>query len=225
MSLLKRCISTLQFHILKLHSSELQEIAQDEGFEFQDSAGDEKTIYICCLCFRPFYLKQQLRRHIAECGVSHFPVAPVEGTKKENTLAQPEWHLQCPICLRKFPQKGALTRHLLYKSCTTVCQICGYRPRKPCELGRHMVKHTRERIPCPYCDKKFSRKYMLTRHLVEHEFSIYKCSNCNKQCTGKAEMLEHYDKFHKRFCERCGKQYSRARYLQTHMSKCRGAEK
>ncbi|KAJ8706561.1 hypothetical protein PYW07_012639 [Mythimna separata] len=88
---------------------------------------------------------------------------------------------------------------------------------------RHHDKH---RIPCPGCDKVFSKNIYMKDHynLVHLKFYKYRCEQCDKNFIRNADLVKHTRRVHEgilppknKICYICGRGFSTNKILTNHL--------
>nr|XP_055052457.1 zinc finger protein ZFP2 isoform X2 [Misgurnus anguillicaudatus] len=103
----------------------------------------------------------------------------------------------------------------------SICKLCGKSFRRPYDLRKHLVVHTREKEHrCDVCGKSFGLPTNLRRHQRIHTGEKpFECQTCgrsfNQQNTLKAHKLTHTgEKPYK--CKICGQGFAQKRMLNLH---------
>lgn len=76
---------------------------------------------------------------------------------------------------------------------------------------------------CEVCDKKFVRKDHLKHHMAIHNKS-HKCGSCRNTFDNEAALKAHEQSAHTRSCHMCGKKFTRAEKLTSHIAQQHNTE-
>ena len=73
------------------------------------------------------------------------------------------------------------------------CEVCGKTFKAPCDLKRHLVKHTGEKaFSCQICGALFAHQHGVDRHMKIHANKRpFICSFCNKGFNQKTSLVDH----------------------------------
>ncbi|XP_036321904.1 zinc finger protein 91-like isoform X2 [Rhagoletis pomonella] len=129
-------------------------------------------------------------------------------------------------------QKGELIRPLCAKALLRhKCHFCSSQFVKSCDLKRHLVTHTRERMhECSTCRKSFSLRSTLRQHRLVHEMERKKhiCIVCGKTYSAKKSLNVHL-RLHTGeqpfACEHCALKFRTSGQRITHLKVVHGLKK
>lgn len=172
----------------------------------------------CPLCFKVFYSKTNVRRHIL--------------TEHEDTL-----RIKCTLCDRTFASKTAMNYHMKthFPSSEYMCEKCEVTCSSLMSYRTHQRKHSEpKKEKCPKCDKILVGKRSLSRHLKEIHFHSkldtdkiedpvygFKCDKCDSKYKRKDHLKMHSESKHsekkKISCDICGKEFSNKQNLMRHI--------
>ncbi|XP_071445635.1 zinc finger protein 492-like [Hetaerina americana] len=184
-------------------------------------------LHMCQYCNDGFAQKEDLEAHVI--GRHSLKARDIrrgvdsEGYHCASDIVAESKTYKCAICLRSFPLKNKLKRHLLMHTGERPhkCEIClkGFHHKQ--HLEGHMLTHTGERPhKCPVCPKAFTYKQSLKGHMYIHSGEKpYECEVCGKAFKWKRQLKEHrlthkWEKRHK--CEVCSRAFTRKANLKRH---------
>ncbi|XP_037772949.1 gastrula zinc finger protein XlCGF7.1-like [Penaeus monodon] len=103
-----------------------------------------------------------------------------------------------------------------------VCEVCGKKFSKKCNIYFHMRVHTKEKpYSCDICSYAFSQKGNLVRHMRVHKKETpYNCEFFNKGTSEKGHILMDmrvHTKEKSYSCDICNKTFSRKAHVVSHM--------
>ncbi|XP_046976221.1 PR domain zinc finger protein 5-like isoform X2 [Vanessa cardui] len=169
--------------------------------------------HICDYCGLSYKLKDSLVAHI----------------RKKHSIRE------CKICQKKFSRYIGLWLHNRVhhgppepKAYCVECNIeypDAYRYK--CHLANSVKHRPREavRVPCPGCDKEFSKKINMRNHydLVHLKLIKYKCDACEKYFGRNADLAKHRRRVHEgvrpprdKICRVCGRGFTSNKLLAGH---------
>ena len=204
------------------------------------SSHTKKPSFICKLCFKIFYDKEDFRNHnIASHAVKNEPLYE-------------DRPYSCPHCDKKFKDKSALTVHkVVHFDKRFVCTDCPKSFHRSTQLRIHMKIHTAlpilickicftifheeneykihttklcKRAPkvCEYCQEKFPTGQKLAMHRRKHENkqAPFKCPHCSKRFRSDEVLQDHLKSQHaedgRLSCQYCSKEFKDRKYLVFH---------
>ncbi|XP_012737150.2 zinc finger protein 771 isoform X3 [Fundulus heteroclitus] len=174
-------------------------------------ARDEKKLFVCDDCGKPFYYLYHLKRHMAR-----------------HTGEKP---FQCDECGKKFSLRGNLNQHMtIHKGEKPfACSFCDRRFRLSSYLQAHVVTHLGVKaFACQHCGESFTREGALKRHVVRHTgVKPFACAICDKRFYRRSDLKYHtpvHSREHKvssaprNFaCDECGKRFVHKSHVTRHM--------
>ncbi|XP_041985677.1 zinc finger and SCAN domain-containing protein 5C-like isoform X3 [Aricia agestis] len=147
----------------------------------------------------------------------------VENNDKKAQYKSHKEQLSCDVCLKMFPTKSRLLRHIrAHTGKTFSCNYCLKKFGNKRYLKIHIKRHTTEkRFTCDICNNKFTTKIDLKGHLVIHTGEKqFNCNICQKKFLRKRHLKEHMlihtgEKPYN--CDICQKKFRTKSNLKTHM--------
>ncbi|KAL3271163.1 hypothetical protein HHI36_021661 [Cryptolaemus montrouzieri] len=130
----------------------------------------------------------------------------------------PENLYRCDICKNEFDQIFEYLDHQFEHNGNPVfkCDKCNVTLSTRQDLVNHDQNH---KIACPKCGKEM-KKSSLKLHLISHT-DKFKCMQCSQTCNSRMALEQHKITVHtniKAFiCENCGKNFSSASSLRSHL--------
>ncbi|XP_062562946.1 zinc finger protein 420-like [Armigeres subalbatus] len=133
----------------------------------------------------------------------------------------------CPICLKEFPRKYHLNRHMRCHVDTPqfVCELCNTSFTRREHLHRHMKTHdpSEKKLQCPQCNKRFIRRDHIRAHLKTHNMTPEGIEEVMQSFPIEATERKRGDKdgdsgsTGPKECHVCGKKFMRVLRLRQHM--------
>ncbi|XP_068627146.1 zinc finger protein 436-like [Battus philenor] len=143
---------------------------------------------------------------------------------------------ECKVCSKSFPRYSSLWLHTKTQHAETAapsyCVECDRTFPDDIRFKWHLTnttKHTpkkKKRIPCPECDKVFSKNIYMKDHynLIHLKKYKYRCDDCDKNYIRNADLIKHKRKIHEgimpeknKICNLCGRKFSTNKILENHM--------
>ncbi|XP_041985926.1 zinc finger protein 347-like isoform X8 [Aricia agestis] len=119
----------------------------------------------------------------------------VDNDDKKAQYKSHKEQLICDVCLKMFPTKSRLLRHIRTHTGekTYSCNICQKIFLRRAYLKEHLLIHTGEKpYNCDICQKKFTLRSNLERHLLIHTGEKpFNCNICQKKFLGKSDLKRH----------------------------------
>ncbi|CAH2236582.1 zinc finger protein OZF-like [Pararge aegeria] len=101
----------------------------------------------------------------------------------------------CPICQKRFANKGNVSRHVLeaHTREKLECNVCFRKFVKQGHYEKHLLTHsTEKRFKCEECDKRFRTSSNLEQHKRIHLLvKPFQCQKCTRQFAVKANLAKH----------------------------------
>ncbi|XP_030033323.2 zinc finger protein OZF-like [Manduca sexta] len=209
----------------------------------------QQTKYTCNICGSMFALKEVLKRHqethhersrkikvknkkhrvrsgpiqCVVCGLMVQSRSAMEAHIRTHTGEKP---FACDICNMKFNVKGSLKKHIethhTNRERKFICETCGSRFFRKCEIIAHVRRHTDERpYACKLCPKRFRQISSLIRHKYSHTGERrHSCPICQKSFYDKSAIQKHmsvHSNEKKYTCHLCNKSVKSKSSLYTHL--------
>ncbi|XP_071445678.1 zinc finger protein 431-like isoform X2 [Hetaerina americana] len=185
-------------------------------------------LHMCQYCNDGFAQKEDLEAHVIR---RHSLKArdirrgiDSEGYDCTSDIVPESKTYKCAICLRSFPLKNKLKRHLLIHTGERPhkCPVCPKAFTLKQYLQKHVLVHSEDRChKCEMCPKTFKLKKQLKEHSLTHKGEkLHKCEVCSRAFTQKANLRRHVlihtgERPHK--CEICSKGFHHKQHLEGHM--------
>ncbi|XP_070547133.1 gastrula zinc finger protein XlCGF26.1-like [Ptychodera flava] len=182
----------------------------------QDVHG-EKMEFKCERCNKTFENRSNLLRHVKanrnreSCATA---LARFKGTID----------IDCPVCQKKFDEKGKLINHLSLHSVEKPfkCYICdkAYTNNKSLKAHKRSFHSDVKPILCEVCGKRFLRNYQLQRHMVQHSDKKYQCGTCGMWFTEFKKFTAHTERHNGAFlfpCSYCDRKFQAKQQLIGHI--------
>ena len=150
----------------------------------------------------------------------------------------------CTVCGVGAKTKRNLNHHMVsvHGELKFKCEKCD----KAFSMNRHLLRHIAchhsdvpaRRYPCGRCDKTFLSTTFVKYHQIDKHgkkfeglsvtaAKAHQCDQCDYKTSFQRNLTSHIERVHLKLrleCEKCGKQFKMASYLQTHESKCEGTK-
>ncbi|CAH1642755.1 unnamed protein product [Spodoptera littoralis] len=205
------------YHIEKLHGRIFQclkcrlKFGSRKEFFKHYKGWHEK--FICDYCGITFKMRYCIKDHIRK---QHSP-------------------FECKPCNKKWARYNGLwlhnkTTHTAHN--TAYCVECDrqyrdiYRYRWHIANSARHTKRKKHRIPCPGCDKIFSKNIYMKDHynLVHLKCYKYRCEQCDKNFIRNADLVKHTRRVHEgilppknKICYMCGRGFTTNKILTNHL--------
>ncbi|XP_055682118.1 zinc finger protein weckle-like [Lutzomyia longipalpis] len=136
---------------------------------------------------------------------------------------------ECEFCSKKFCRRSVLKEHILEQhrpdELPHVCSKCSRRFISKYKLKVHESTHLseaeRRNLPCPYCEKKFAKKFILQSHI--HAMHIgdkpYVCEECGNSFRTISALNQHqtiHSDERPYQCASCPKKFKKTQHLKRH---------
>ncbi|XP_063631080.1 zinc finger protein 436-like [Cydia splendana] len=203
-------------------------------------ARTHKVVLQCVKCELKFGSRREFFQHYKEwherfvcdhCGVSFkMRYCIKDHIRKQHSP------FECKLCDKKFSRYNGLWLH--NKVCHTessqgaYCVECDRRYADVYRYRWHLSNSARHRprarlrIPCPGCDKVFTKKIYMKDHydLVHLKKYKYRCQQCDKNFLRNADLVQHRKRVHEgilppknKICYMCGRGFTTNKILTNHM--------
>ncbi|XP_047040029.1 GDNF-inducible zinc finger protein 1-like isoform X1 [Helicoverpa zea] len=205
-------------------------------WHFQKS---HRRIFQCVKCELKFGCRKEFFRHYKQwhekficdyCGISF----KMRYCIKDHIRKQ-HGEFVCVTCNKRWARYNGLwlhnkTTHAPRQS--AYCVECDthyadvYRYRWHLANSAKHTKHKKHRIPCPGCDKIFSKNIYMKDHynLVHLKHYKYRCEQCDKNFIRNADLVKHTRRVHEgilppknKICYMCGRGFSTNKILTNHL--------
>merc|ERR1712136_616831 len=137
---------------------------------------------MCHMCPKLCSRLEYLRNHVA---LVH------EGMTKQ----------KCAQCGRGFLKSRDLARHKC--SAAAVCDSTGVSAPAEGTAGVLAKKTPVPKIPCPHCDKLFTKQWIKPHISIEHKGEKESCCVCKKEFSCRASLKLHYRNMHQGIRAKC----------------------
>ncbi|RVE46037.1 hypothetical protein evm_009317 [Chilo suppressalis] len=203
-------------------------------------------IFVCIKCELKFQSRREFFQHYKEwhekficnhCGVSF----KMRYCIKDHIRKQHSPFV-CVPCNKQFARYNGLWLHNKVRHCTLAppayCVECDkhypdlYRYKWHLANSAKHKPRKRVRVPCPDCDKVFSKNiYMKDHHnLIHLKQYNYRCEDCDKNFIRNADLVKHKRRVHdgilppkNKICYVCGKGFTTNKILSNHLRTHNGA--
>ena len=132
----------------------------------------------------------------------------------------------CPTCGKTISHKTAISTHMKMHQREqgllnedVFCEKCGKKFKDKTSLRLHMRNmHNQDPIPCPSCDKKFTKVSQLITHKMKEHKPQLQCEHCDYQTYNPAHLRVHQVKHFKPTfkCSYCEKMLKTQKNLHVH---------
>ncbi|KAJ2941941.1 hypothetical protein O0L34_g10759 [Tuta absoluta] len=172
--------------------------------------------FVCDVCGISFKMRYCIRDHIRkqhspfECVPCNKRFARYNGlwlhNKTHHTATSSGSDAYCVECDKHYPD--------IYRYRWHLANSARHKPRK------------KTRVPCPGCDKVFSKNIYMKDHfnLVHLKCIKYRCDDCNKNFIRNADLVKHRRRVHEgqlpprnKICYMCGKGFTTNKILANHI--------
>ncbi|CAB3246547.1 unnamed protein product [Arctia plantaginis] len=210
--------SQIQSHRQKKHTRIFQCVKCELNFgsrkEFFKHYKEWHEKFICDYCGVSFKMRYCIKNHIRKqhsglwCVSCNKRFARYSGLWLHNKTAHARGAAPayCVECDRRYPDQYRYRWHLA-------------------NSARHN-RRAKTRVPCPGCDKVFSKNIYMKDHynLVHLKYFKYRCERCNKNFIRNADLVKHTRRVHEgilppknKICYMCGRGFSTNKILSNHV--------
>ncbi|XP_052748259.1 zinc finger protein ZFP2-like isoform X2 [Galleria mellonella] len=187
--------------------------------------------YVCSLCKFTGYNKKDINMHMKahkkafeclKCGLMF--------GKQHNPF-------ECKPCNKRFARYNGLwlhnkTHHMKEPAAAAYCVECDKRFPDIYRYRWHLANSARHkpakkvRVPCPGCEKVFSKNIYMKDHynMVHLKYYKYHCEECDKNFIRNADLVKHKRRVHdgilpprNKICYVCGKGFTTNKILTNHI--------
>ncbi|KAJ8704919.1 hypothetical protein PYW08_012239 [Mythimna loreyi] len=198
-----------------------------------------RKIFQCLKCELKFRSRWEFFKHYKEwhekficdyCGISFKMRYCIK-----NHIRKQHSPFECKPCNKRWARYNGLWLH--NKTAHNIgvaayCVECDKQYRDVYRYRWHLAnstrhrQHKKHRIPCPGCDKVFSKNIYMKDHynLVHLKFYKYRCEQCDKNFIRNADLVKHTRRVHEgilppknKICYICGRGFSTNKILTNHL--------
>ncbi|XP_048002919.1 zinc finger protein 595-like [Leguminivora glycinivorella] len=203
-------------------------------------ARSHKVVLECVKCGLQFGSRREFYQHYKEwheryicdhCGVAFKMRYCIKDHIRKQHSA-----FECKLCDKKFSRYNGLWLHK--KVChsepsqSAYCVECDrhyadvYRYRWHLSNSARHRPRAKLRIPCPGCDKVFTKRIYMKDHfdLVHLKKYKYRCEQCDKNFLRNADLVQHRKRVHEgilppknKICYMCGRGFTTNKILRNHV--------
>ncbi|XP_030033531.2 zinc finger protein 83 isoform X2 [Manduca sexta] len=201
---------------------------------------DHRTVFQCLKCKLMFCRRREFFKHFKQwhenficdhCGISFkMRYCIKDHIRKQHST------FECKPCNKTFARYNGLWLHNKLRHAppgqTAYCVECDKRYVDIYRYRWHLANSARHkprkrlRIPCPGCDKVFSKNIYMKDHynLVHLKYYKYRCEECDKNFIRNADLLKHKKRVHEgilppknKICDVCGRGFTTNKILTNHI--------
>ncbi|XP_028132500.1 zinc finger protein 182-like [Diabrotica virgifera virgifera] len=175
--------------INEVRSSEADDCFIEENFAINDTDSKLESADV-----KPYMY--QFSKKTTDTNTDHTMTLRRKRTKS-NKLRVPDYlrPFECPICSRRFTQKGNMHTHMRLHTgeMPFQCTFCSDRFRQLSNLNQHILTHTSNNKVCSICLRKFETDEELIQHRSTHalENKQYVCYVCSKRFSYQWSLSSH----------------------------------
>ncbi|XP_060808510.1 zinc finger protein 184-like isoform X2 [Amyelois transitella] len=202
---------------------------------------EHKRIFECIKCLQKFGHRREFFKHYKDrhekficdyCGVSFkMRYCIKDHIRKQHSP------FECKPCNKRFARYGGLWLHNKVRHSTpTAGAYCVECDKKYVDVyryrwhlnnsARHRRTQAKKRIPCPNCEKVFTKNIYMKDHynLVHLKNFKYRCEECDKNFIRNADLVKHKRRVHEgilppknKICFMCGRGFTTRKILTNHL--------
>ncbi|KAM3955996.1 uncharacterized protein ACR2FA_010051 [Aphomia sociella] len=200
-----------------------------------------RKVFECLKCGLKFGCRREFFKHFKEwhekftcdyCGISF----KMRYCIKDHIRKQHN-PFECKPCNKRFARYNGLwlhnkTHHTTTPPAAAYCVECDKRFADVYRYRWHLANSAKHRpakkvrVPCPGCDKVFSKKIYMKDHynLVHLKYYKYHCEECDKNFIRNADLVKHKRRVHdgilpprNKICYMCGRGFTTNKILTNHI--------